>query len=144
MSQTTAVLLRAALLGARALDEDLTAEERALLSAFEYGDAPPLSREECATWVTPCRLTQCRFHLAHERAHGARLTGDREIPDDEWCALNVAERGNHNLDQIGAMLGTTREAIRQIETNGIIKLKRKVKSLPIWPDQRSNWTTVEE
>ena len=44
-----------------------------------------------------------------------------EMPDT--CALDVAERGGVTLEDVGRILGLTRERIRQIEVGGLVKLR---------------------
>jgi len=41
------------------------------------------------------------------------------------CALDIAEEGGATLEDIGELLGLTRERVRQIETDAQRKLKRK-------------------
>ena len=38
---------------------------------------------------------------------------------EETCALDVAEQGEHTLDEVGKYLNLTRERIRQIETGAM-------------------------
>ncbi len=40
----------------------------------------------------------------------------------DTCALDVAGRGDHSLDQVGQLLGVTRERVRQIESRAMAKL----------------------
>jgi DNA-directed RNA polymerase sigma subunit (sigma70/sigma32) len=42
---------------------------------------------------------------------------------DETCALDVADKGGHTLDQVGKWMGVTRERIRQIECSALSKLQ---------------------
>lgn len=41
----------------------------------------------------------------------------------ETCVLDVADRGETILEDIGAMLNLTRERVRQIEVVGLVGLK---------------------
>lgn len=69
----------------------------------------------------PCPHTDCRFHLA-EQAHRRGLPSPRQPSGAETCALDVADDGPHTLDEIGEILGVTRERIRQIEAGALAKL----------------------
>jgi DNA-directed RNA polymerase sigma subunit (sigma70/sigma32) len=40
----------------------------------------------------------------------------------ESCALDVADRGDHTLNEGGEMLGVSRERVRQIEEQALHKL----------------------
>lgn len=66
----------------------------------------------------PCRQTGCRYHLDHDRGRGTARTSD------ETCSLDLAERGGMTLEEVGDVLGITRERIRQIEAKALTKLGR--------------------
>jgi len=41
----------------------------------------------------------------------------------ETCALDVADRGEHTLEEVGGFLNVTRERARQIEKDAFDKLR---------------------
>lgn len=57
-----------------------------------------------------CGREECRYWL--ERA--------------ERCALLEASRGEHTLDEVGALLGVTRERVRQIEKRALTRIQALV------------------
>lgn len=87
----------------------------------------PRTRGECGA-QRPCPYVSCKHHLYLDVNPE---TGSIKInfPDLEpWelqntCALDVAERGGITLDEIGEVTNLTRERIRQLEVNGLLKLK---------------------
>lgn len=92
---------------------------------------PPRTRAECIDGPRPCPWTQCRYHL-----HSAqqRVSGDwgskpgsraRELDEmPETCALDVADRGEHTLEQIGEVLGLSVQRVSQIIGETLQKLRR--------------------
>jgi len=95
----------------------VTDEERA-----EYADElsvrRPKDRLECRDGFRPCPWVGCRYHLGIDLTTTGRLRvpPDREpweVP--ETCALDVADHGRVTLEEIGGLLGLTRERVRQIE-----------------------------
>jgi hypothetical protein len=45
---------------------------------------------------------------------------DKTLDDlKDTCALDVAERGDHTLEEVGEYLNLTRERVRQIETHAM-------------------------
>lgn len=67
-----------------------------------------------------CVHLSCRYHLSHPDRGGRSLRATHD------CALAVANRGAHTLEEIAQILGMTRERVRQIEEAAITKLQSKV------------------
>lgn len=101
--------------------------ERAQIEALK-----PRTRAECAGGPRPCLFVSCRYHLyldADPRSGSVRLNfPEREVWEiGETCALDLADRGAVTLDDIGFLLGVTRERVRQIEREALVKLGRRLK-----------------
>ncbi len=82
----------------------------------------PVKRSDCLEGgfnaARPCHWRSCRYHLPR--------TTTLDGVQSEWnhsCALDVADLGEHSLEEIGEILGLTRERIRQIEAIALSKLK---------------------
>ena len=73
----------------------------------------PRTRGDCLAGPRPCPWTGCRYHLA----------SDVRGPLSESCALDVAGRGGATLEEVGNLLGVSRERIRQIEGTALEKLR---------------------
>jgi DNA-directed RNA polymerase sigma subunit (sigma70/sigma32) len=72
----------------------------------------------------------CRHHLYLEvnpDTGTIRVNYEGEVEDmRESCALDVAEqRFGITLEEIGALLGLTRERIRQVEVRGLLLLRKR-------------------
>lgn len=105
---------------------------------------PPATRGECDSVQRPCKWTQCRHHLlvesrgstrgkvttaewnpslrVHPAARGAATRAEALARLPESCALDVADRGEHQLHEIANMMGITKERTRQIEFRALRKL----------------------
>ena len=86
----------------------MSAVARAMLPVLA---PPPRTRGECADLPRPCPCTGCRHHLAPDAGE--------EGPFVYSCALDAADDGPHTLDEVAAILGTSREAIREIEMRAL-------------------------
>jgi hypothetical protein len=83
----------------------------------------PRTRGACegAGVQRPCVFVGCRYHLGVEptSSGGLRVSHPNRpfgaLGADKSCALDVADRGPATLEEIGEMLGVTRERTRQIE-----------------------------
>jgi Sigma-70, region 4 len=72
---------------------------------------PPRIRGDCleggVNAARPCPWIGCRYNIVEAR------------PDQATCALDVADQGGITLEEVGDLLGVTRERIRQIEAHGL-------------------------
>jgi hypothetical protein len=69
---------------------------------------PPATRRECRALARPCPRLLCRYHLWPE------VKSDTDLPA-ESCVLDIADDGALTLQEVGDLLGVTRERIRQIQ-----------------------------
>lgn len=82
----------------------------------------PKTRGDCAGKRRPCPHIQCRYHLILD---GSVTRGIPELEDlEQTCSLDVADAGEHSLEDIGTILGLTRERVRQIEEKAKEKLNK--------------------
>ena len=89
----------------------------------------PRTRGECADGVRPCPYAACTYHLYLDvdengaiRANFPSVGPDEMVGDS--CALDVADRGAHSLDDVGDVMNLTYERVRQIEELAVRKMKR--------------------
>jgi hypothetical protein len=68
-----------------------------------------------------CRNTHCRYHLEH------RGYGEHRLKPTRDCALDVANEGEHTLDEVAAVLGVSAEHVRQVEARALRKLRRSMR-----------------
>ena len=68
----------------------------------------------------PCPRISCFYHLAVDAGEQGK----------ESCCLDVADRGGATLEEVGEIMGLTRERIRQIEQRAEQKLLRLAKLRP--------------
>jgi hypothetical protein len=65
-----------------------------------------------------CRNTHCRYHLEH------RGYGEHRLKPTRDCAIDVANEGEHTTEEVAAVIGVSRERVRQIEERALHKLRR--------------------
>lgn len=104
---------------------DLKRERRRLERSGQPVVAPPpdadrpKTRADCASGPRPCPWVSCRHHLYLDVGAGGsvKINHPGKEPDElaESCALDVADRGDLTLEQVGDVMNLTRERVRQIE-----------------------------
>lgn len=114
----------------------------------DNGRRLPKTRGDCEGVDLPCNFLSCRHNLVISavgtgRDAGARVSGLRRMIDmdnpelmeairdrlnagNPTCALDVAEEDGQTLEQIGNIMGLTRERVRQIEEEALDKLRQKL------------------
>lgn len=81
----------------------------------------PVTRGDCESGPRPCVQTWCRHNLATA------------------CVLDIAEAGTLKLHEVAALLGMSRERVRQIEEIALGKLEKRLDR-----DMLSAWTHATE
>jgi hypothetical protein len=89
----------------------------------------PKTRGDCIDAPRPCPWISCRYHLGVDPTPtgGIRVA----FPDrpfgvgPESCALDVADRGGATLEEIGDVMGITRERTRQLEEIAVARLRSR-------------------
>ena len=90
---------------------------------YPEGVERPRTRGECENVERPCPLVSCVHHLYWDYL---RQHPQAEVTDlTHSCTLDVADLGGITLEEVGDMLGLTRERIRQVEEIGLRKLKKR-------------------
>jgi len=88
----------------------------------------PNRRSECIEGPRPCPWVACKYHLyldINPRTGSIKLN----FPDIEpWemeqsCVLDIADRGQVTLEDVGRIMNLTRERIRQLEAAASEKIR---------------------
>ena len=80
----------------------------------------PAKREDCLNNIRPCPWISCKFHMIWMLSKPEL----KDLSDDgfvdkimnlkETCVIDVADRQGSTLEEIGQILGISRERVRQI------------------------------
>jgi len=90
----------------------------------------------CMQLDDPCPQSNCRHHI-HNSAKESQIA--RSALTRTTCSLKLAEKGSLNLEEIGGLLGITRERVRQVELGGLTKLKKNLVKLGIDDDSMDDF-----
>lgn len=109
---------------------------RDLVDKQPLAEARPRTRHDCGAVPRPCPYVACRFNLYLDvtPTGGIKLNfpdlepGD--MPPTGSCALDVADRGEHTLEEVGELLNVTRERMRQLENEALVAIEGTV-HLPV-------------
>lgn len=86
----------------------------------------PKTRGDCVGLPRPCPYYGCRYHLGLDVTHAGSVRmpfGEALHAMTETCALDVADRGPHNLDKLGIILSYNKERVRQVIVEALAVLK---------------------
>lgn len=106
------------------------------LVTFSPEDAPPrpMRRADCIDGPRPCPWLSCRHHLALDVGSSGSITVYPPADEDgelaleamaDTCSLDVADRGEHTLEEVGEVLGVVRERVRQIVDVALERVRRQ-------------------
>lgn len=94
-------------------------------------DDRPVTRDDCRGGQRPCPWVGCKHHLyldVNPETGSVKLNfPDKELWElEETCALDVAEEHPEGipLEAVGDLLNLTRERIRQVEADGLQKVRK--------------------
>ena len=89
----------------------------------------PWTRGDCIDMPRPCPFVSCRHHLYLDVTKHGRLQLNFpgvEVEDlIHSCALDVADDGDHTLEEVGVAMNVTRERVRQMEEAGLRTFRRR-------------------
>ena len=104
------------------------------LNVYEASDG------ECITAPGPCPAVTCRYHLAEPR-HGLR-SADQDLT--EPCAMKLANAGPGTLEQVGRVLGCTKQRVQQIEAVALAKYRAALEASGLTAEQGSRFLDAVE
>jgi hypothetical protein len=103
--------------------------ELAALGADEPYDRPQ-TRADCARIPRPCPYVTCKYSLYLDVSDTGSIILNfphlepGQMPVDQSCALDLAERGPMTLEDIATVTNLTRERIRQVELKALLRRAR--------------------
>ncbi len=128
--------------------KSLTREEVVLkskLDAQNFVLTRPKTRAECKNMEGPCPYVGCKYNLYLDinKNNGSIKFNFPDLEFDELeetCALNIIEKGETTLEDIGKHMNLTRERVRQIQDNVIEKLKKS----GLFPEEVLDYYNIKE
>lgn len=103
--------------------------ELAALGADEPYDRPQ-TRADCARVPRPCPYVTCKYSLYLDVSETGSIILNfphlepGQMPANQSCALDLAERGPMTLEDIATVTNLTRERIRQVELKALLRRAR--------------------
>jgi hypothetical protein len=102
------------------------------LESFKYPEPVerPRNRMDCLDSYRPCPYVGCKYNLYLDvnPATGSIKYNFPWLEPNEMgnsCVLDLANKGNMTLESVGAIMNMTRERVRQVEDQVILRFKTK-------------------
>ena len=107
----------------------LTQEEKKIRDELDasFSWNLPINRVECKEGRRPCPFVSCKHHLyldVNPETGSLKLNFPHlEVWEmEESCALDIAENGGITLEDVGVIMNLTRERVRQLERDALLKV----------------------
>lgn len=90
----------------------------------------PRTRGDCARVPRPCPYVACKYSLYLDVSETGSIILNfphlepGQMPAEQSCALDLAERGAMTLEDIAVVTNLTRERIRQVELKALVRRAR--------------------
>ena len=90
----------------------------------------PRTRGDCARIPRPCPYVACKYSLYLDVSDTGSIILNfphlepGQMPAEQSCALDLAERGAMTLEDIAVVTNLTRERIRQVEMKALVRRAR--------------------
>jgi hypothetical protein len=101
-----------------------------------YHEEPrPKMWGECESTERPCPWASCKFHLYLDQSPAGLKFNFPDVDPEDFdqlpatCALDAADEGGLNLEQVGVLMNMTRERVRQIEEGAMRKIEPALRRL---------------
>jgi hypothetical protein len=88
--------------------------------------------------LRPCCFVRCRYNLYLDVEPNGSIKvrfpdiGPEEMVDS--CAIEVASRGRHRLEEVGRLTNTTKERARQVENAAVEKVRNSIRAMDLIDD----------
>lgn len=110
--------------------DHLSRDERRASKLIVYPEVDrPHTRADCEDGPRPCPFVSCAYHLYLDVLANGNLKLNfphLEVWElSETCTLDVAARGGITLEEVGNIFNLTRERIRQIENDGLARMRKR-------------------
>lgn len=90
----------------------------------------PKTRGDCVQGQRPCPFVACKHNLFLDVSETGSIILNfphlepGQMPPDQSCSLDLAERGGMTLEEIAVVTNLTRERIRQVELRALLRRAR--------------------
>jgi hypothetical protein len=105
-----------------------------LLRLYPSDHWRPRTRGDCVDGPRPCPYVGCRHHLYLEVTFAGSLRLNSPVEPEEMaetCSLDVADRGELGLWELGETIAVKGERVRQVEELGLSNLRPLLEGLDL-------------